>query len=109
VADNKELIDLLRTVIKEELQPIRKEIAQEFKQVTGRLDCLENGQKQLQKDAKNIKTELQAIIRESFSARETSEKIGSLQYTTVKVRGCIGIMMGKNRGQIDIVAAHCQR
>jgi septal ring factor EnvC (AmiA/AmiB activator) len=61
VADNKELIDLLRTVIKEELQPIRKEIAQEFKQVTGRLDCLENGQKQLQKDAKNIKTELHAV------------------------------------------------
>jgi len=61
VADNKELIVLLRTVIKEELQPIHKEIFQEFKQVTSRLDRLESGQKQLQKDVKNIKTELHAV------------------------------------------------
>lgn len=50
MAEDKEFVDLLRFVIKEELQPVHQ-----------RLDKLEKGQKQLKKDVKSIKTELHSV------------------------------------------------
>lgn len=72
---NDELIDLLRAVIREEMQPInerlvnleqgqqafRQEMRQELQQVNKRLDKLEQGQKKLQKDVTTIKKELSAV------------------------------------------------
>lgn len=77
-----ELIAMLRAVVKEEMQPVRQElqvfqqlVRQEFCQVNGRLDRLEQGQKNLEerqakletgikkihKDTTQIKTEVRAI------------------------------------------------
>ncbi|ACV64378.1 hypothetical protein Dtox_3669 [Desulfofarcimen acetoxidans DSM 771] len=55
---NSELANMLRSIIQEELQPVRQEF-QEFRQeVKTRLDTLDKGQKKLQRDVTLIRKEL---------------------------------------------------
>ena len=57
MSDNNELVNMLRTVIQEELKPVH----QELQQVNTRLDTLETGQQELRQGQANLEAGQAAI------------------------------------------------
>jgi len=72
--DNNELVNMLRTVIQEELKPVR----QELQQVNTRLDILEAGQAELRNDVQELRAGQHGINERltALNERLTALEIG---------------------------------
>ncbi|GEN35948.1 hypothetical protein [Aneurinibacillus danicus] len=78
--DEQKLVEMMRSVIREELQPMREEIRKELQPLQKRLDSLEEGQKQIAKQIGDLTDKLlEKMDEQTRDAKSEVRQLANIQ------------------------------